>query len=169
MIAVSLPAVARSSLTPHLVLDGLRYRVVLASGEVCSSLGPAGARVCCRCGPHVHEGLGEACEVRHHRHHFVDIDESISANTVIIDGSSKNVLTPFSERTQVYRSNLWPRDSMPCPWYVRQVTRLYMPNLELRKVDVGSSRPKKCHAALSIMPANRVWCPGSGFEAAHRI
>lgn len=107
--------------------------------------------------------------MRHHRHHFVDINISISANTVIDDGSSKNVPMPFSEEKQVSGSNLWPRDSMPCPWYVRQVTRLYMPNLELRKVDVGSSRPKKCHAALSIMPANRVWCPGSGFEVAHRI
>ena len=28
----------------HVVLAGLRYRVVLASGEVCSSLGSAGAR-----------------------------------------------------------------------------------------------------------------------------
>ena len=120
-------------LTLHLVLAGLRYRVVLASGEVCSSLGPAGARVCCRCGPHVHEGLWVACEVRRHRHHFVDIDISIFADTVINDGSSKNVFIPLSEGNQLSRSNLWPREPMPCPWYVRQVTRLFMPNLELRK------------------------------------
>jgi len=53
---------------------------------------------------------------------------------------------------------------------VRQVTRLYMPNLKLRKVDAANSRPKKCHAVLlSIMLANRMWCPRIGFEAAHKI
>jgi hypothetical protein len=32
---------------------------------------------------------------------------------------------------------------MPCPWYVRQVTRLNTPNLDLRKAKAANSRPKK--------------------------
>jgi hypothetical protein len=46
---------------------------------------------------HVSEGSWVACEVRHHRYHSVDIDISISANTVINDGLPKDVVVPFSE------------------------------------------------------------------------